>query len=53
MLLNGFMTFLYSKQAQKYIPSDLPYDDEIEAIKDADESIKLEGTVPESSINWD
>ena len=33
--------------------SDLPSDDEIQAIKDADESIRLEGTFSEDAINWD
>lgn len=37
----------------KFIPSDLPADDEISAIKEANKSIRLEGTYSEDLINWD
>ena len=37
----------------KFIPSDMPDEDEIQAIKEANESIKLEGTFSEDDINWD
>ena len=37
----------------KFIPSDLPSEDEIQAIEDANESIRLEGTFSEDQIDWD
>ena len=37
----------------KFIPSDLPSEDEIQAIEEANESIRLEGTFSEDQIDWD
>ncbi len=36
----------------KFIPSDVPDNDELKAIAYANESIKSEGTVPMDSIDW-
>lgn len=37
----------------KFIPSDVPTEDEVEAISNARESITKEGTVSFDSIDWD
>ena len=37
----------------KFIPTDMPENDELKAIAFADRSIGSEGTVPMDSVNWD
>ncbi len=37
----------------KFIPEGKPLPDEIEAIQKADRSIRENGTVPHSAIDWD
>ena len=37
----------------KFIPSDIPTEDEIEAIRNVRESIEKDGTVSFDSIDWD
>ena len=36
----------------KFIPSDVPDNDELKAIAHANESIQSEGTVPMDSLDW-
>ena len=37
---------------RKFIPSDVPDNNELKAIADANESIQSEGTVPMDSSDW-
>lgn len=37
----------------KFIPENVPFPDEIEAIERADKSIAKNGTVPHDAVDWD
>ena len=37
----------------RFVPEEAPLPDEIKAIKEGNESIRLHGTVSHDSINWD